>query len=95
MRITIPGQPVPKARMTQASKWSVGARRSLDYQELIAAHAKYIHRINEPLDGDLSINLRFFRESNVRADWDNMAKSACDGLAYGRVIKNDKQIVDA
>jgi crossover junction endodeoxyribonuclease RusA len=96
---TVPGRPIPAARMTQATKWSKRARRSLDYQERVAIIAKSAVKV-KPLpwryvqalvvvylkvndNGDLPGN---------RGDWDNYGKSVCDGIQYGEVLHNDRAI---
>ncbi len=86
----IPGQPVPKVRMTQKSKWSPRARRCLDYQEYVAWCAKAAQL--PAFDGNVRLTVRICLPTRGRADLDNICKSIQDGLQHGGVIKNDRQV---
>ena len=87
----VPGKPVPKARMTRNTKWTPRAKRSLEYQELVAWCAR---AANIPtFTGDIELTVRICRGSRGRGDLDNFVKTIQDGLQYGGIIKNDRQVL--
>jgi len=91
MRIIIPIQPVPKARMTQRSKYaSKAARKTIDYQNEIADRLKYEYRVPD-FEGEIELNLLFFVRGN-RGDRLNFAKAIEDAIQRAGIVKNDKQI---
>lgn len=82
--------PRPKVRMTQRTKWSKRAQECLEYQAHIAwlcTKAK-VPSFNKNL---VEIDVLFFRQG-VKCDIDNLIKAFLDGLQYGKIIKNDKQV---
>ncbi len=91
---TVPGQPIPKGRPRIAP----GHSRPFTPPETVA-YEKKVRRSAvaagvHPLRGMVGIQLRFFRQSRVRVDWDNLAKAITDGinlLAYA----DDAQIHQA
>lgn len=98
---TIPGRPVPAQRMTQRSKWSKRARRSLDYQEKVAwiARAKIGGMLPwRYIEAEIIIYLKVNKDGHLpgnRGDWDNLGKAVCDGMQYGEVFSNDRAITKA
>lgn len=99
MQLTIPGQPIPKARMTQAGKWNPRARATLEYQKIVGLYALRWMREN-PDEADaiykapeLTITkLWFYRHGNQRGDIDNFIKTLLDGLQYGGLFVNDNRV---
>lgn len=98
--ITVPGRPVPKVRMTQKSKWNTRAQASLRYQENVAWTAKAATR-NAQLFGPVRLSVWIFLKPTKsgllpgnRPDLSNVIKAIEDGLQYGRVIENDRQIIE-
>ena len=96
---TIPGRPVPAVRMTQNTKWTPSAQRSLAYQRMVAQVAQYaIHP--RPLPWEyvqvvVTVHLKATKKGDLpgnRGDWDNYGKAVCDGMQYGNVFKNDRCI---
>jgi Holliday junction resolvase RusA-like endonuclease len=99
--VTIPGRPVPKVRMTQKSKWSPQAKRSLAYQEHVGIMARqkypqlcivdvawlavWVYLKPSPKDKTLP--------AGDRADWSNYLKAIEDGLQRGGIIANDKLFI--
>lgn len=88
---TIPGKPVPKVRMTRYSKWTDRAKAILSYQEYVAwcANAAKIPTYT----GDVILTVKICLGSRGRADLSNLIKAIEDGLEYGGVVVNDKQII--
>lgn len=77
---TVPGQPIPKGRPRIAP----GHSRPFTPPETVA-YEKKVRRSAvaagvQPLRGMVGIQLRFFRQSRVRVDWDNLAKAITDGI---------------
>ena len=91
VKFTVPGRPVPAQRMTQKSKWSKRARKSLDYQEQVGWEWKaVVGKVR--LEGDLAASINFFFDDNRHGDIDNLIKSVVDGLQYANAFDNDKQV---
>ena len=96
----VPGRPVPAARMTQRSKFaSARAKRALAYQELVAwcARAAAAPPASRPaalpFTGPVELTCRFFFRDGRHGDLSNLIKAIEDGLVYGGLIANDKQIL--
>lgn len=95
---TVPGRPVPAMRMTQGTKWSKPAQRSLLYQRTVGMFARA--EIRNPLPWEyievqITIYLKVNKKGQLpgnRGDWDNYAKAVCDGMQYGEVFLNDRSI---
>lgn len=88
---TVPGRPVPKARMTRNTKWTPRAKRSLEYQELVAWCAR---AANIPtFTGDVMLTVRICQKSRGQADLSNLIKGIEDGIQYAGIVKNDRQII--
>lgn len=88
---TVPGRPVPAARMTRRGKWTSRAKRSLAYQEVVAWAARAA-RV-PVLTGPVCLTAKIYVYGRRRGDLSNYIKSLEDGLQYAGVIPNDKQIV--
>ena len=88
---TVPGRAVPAQRMTQGTKWSKRARRSLEYQERVAWAAKAA-RVPR-MKGNVQLTVRFYFRNRKHGDLSNLIKAIEDGLQYGRVLDNDKQVL--
>ena len=104
--IIIPGRAVPKERMTSRQvKCAIGGmdgkkfdriRNCLSYQEFIAYSVMKLKKYS----GLLCMSVRIYLAPNkkgelpgVRGDLDNYIKTIKDGLQYGKLFKNDKQII--
>lgn len=102
---TVPGRAIPAARMTQRSKWSPRARRSLGYQETVA-YAAIAAGLPRPLPWEwIGIGVRVYlkgvrkrKKDPVRlplnaGDADNFLKGVVDGAQYAGVLANDRAVV--
>lgn len=100
-QITVPGRPVPKVRMTQKSKWrDPRAIASLQYQETVAWTAKASTK-NAKLFGPVRLSVWIYlkptKEGQLpgnRPDLSNVIKAIEDGLQYGQIVENDRQIIE-
>ena len=92
LRFTVPGDPRPKGRPRLSNGFvhtPPETRRAENTVKLAAKLAKA-----RPLHGPLSVELRFFRATKRRCDWDNLAKLVCDAL-NGIAWRDDDQIAHA
>lgn len=87
----VKGRPVPAQRMTQKSKWTDRAQKSLGYQDEIAWAWKQIAR-GRKLKGDLKLSCEFYFNDKRHGDLSNLVKAVEDGLQYANAFDNDKQI---
>ena len=100
----VPGRPVPAVRMTQRSKWTDAAQRSLAYQRTVG-YAAIAQSLPRPLPWEwMGISIRIYlkatkeRKGRMRlpknaGDWDNCAKAIQDGLQHAGVIGNDRAVI--
>jgi Holliday junction resolvase RusA-like endonuclease len=87
--VEFPGQPLPKKR----PRFTAGNRAYTDVKTLRAEEAIrwQLSRVR-PVEGDLSVDLTFWRKDKRRVDIDNLIKLCLDA-ANGVVWKDDSQIV--
>ena len=79
--------------MTQRSKFaSRRARRALEYQEFVAWCARAAAG-SLSFSGQVELTCRFFFRDGRHGDLSNLVKAIEDGLQYGGVIENDRQVV--
>jgi Holliday junction resolvase RusA-like endonuclease len=92
LRMTIPGDPIPKGRPRFAHGHAYTPRRTRQAERAIAILARTHLSIGErwPVDGPLAITLSF--HCRRASDLDNLIKLVADTL-QGVVYKNDRQIV--
>lgn len=92
IEFTVPGRPVPAARMTRRGKWvSFSAQRYLAYKNEVAWYARLAAK--EPLSGDLAVEIWAYCAGGRVGDADNLAKAILDGC-NGIVWYDDNQVVD-
>jgi Holliday junction resolvase RusA-like endonuclease len=88
--------------MTQRSKFACArAKRSLEFQEFVAwcARAAAARRPAAarppalPFRGPVELTCRFFFRDARHGDLSNLIKAIEDGLQFGGVIENDRQVI--
>jgi len=91
---TIPGRPIPAARMTRRGKWvKRQAQKYLAFKEQVGWEARK-HFKGEPWQGPVGIELRFYLKVNrSRGDGDNLFKAILDGM-NGIAFEDDSQVVE-
>ncbi len=90
-KLIFPGRPVPAARMTKRGKYvSRRAQVYLAYKTEIGYRARAV--IKEPIEGPVAVEIDVYI-CQRSGDWDNYAKSICDGL-NGIAYIDDRQIKD-
>ncbi len=91
---TIPGRPIPAARMTRRGKWvKRQAQKYLAFKEQVGWEARK-HFKGAPWQGQVGIELRFYLKVNrSRGDGDNLFKAILDGM-NGIAFEDDSQVVE-
>ena len=94
INFTIPGRPIPAARMTRRGKWvKRQAQKYLAFKEQVGWEARK-HFKGEPWQGPVGIELRFYLKVNrSRGDGDNLFKAILDGM-NGIAFEDDSQVVE-
>ncbi len=87
----VPGRPVPAQRMTRYGKWRERAKKSLEYQKLVALTA-WAAQVPQ-FTGPVKLTCRFFFRNGQHGDLSNLVKSIEDGLQYGGILVNDRQVI--
>ena len=91
LKLTVPGQPKPKARAQFNSK-----TKSFYTPFKTRAYEKKVHwyarQAGKRFSGPVVVEIEFYRQNGVDCDIDNLAKSILDGLT-GSVFDNDTQVV--
>lgn len=89
----VPGRPVPAVRMTQRGKYTKAqAKRYMQYKDKVGWAAKRAGI--RQLRGKVRIWITIYLAGGLDGDWDNYAKSICDGL-NSIAYRDDRDIVDA
>jgi len=92
--LEIPGRPVPKGRpRVAAGGHAYTPRRTRDFEELVAWHARGARRRfgRQPL----AVEIELWSQRPLRGDLDNYVKSILDGLERGGLFVNDRQVVSS
>jgi Holliday junction resolvase RusA-like endonuclease len=96
LRFTVPGPPVPCERPRFAKGRTYLPAKSRKYQSLVATYADTAAEQAGwliDIDHRYAIDIRVYRQA-LRGDWDNFAKSICDGLK-GVAWPDDRQVLSA
>jgi Holliday junction resolvase RusA-like endonuclease len=94
MNIVVSGNPIPKARPRVVDGHAYTPKRTLEWESNISKAWQYKYNNVFMFASDLCITLRFYRDTKIRADYDNLAKAATDAL-NGVAYRDDSQIVEA
>lgn len=91
---TIPGRPIPAARMTRRGKWvKRQAQKYLAFKEFAGWEARK-HFKGEPWQGPVGVEIRIYLKVNrTRGDGDNYMKSLLDSM-NGIIFEDDSQVVE-
>ncbi|MFW5988577.1 MAG: RusA family crossover junction endodeoxyribonuclease [bacterium] len=91
IKLEVSGRPVPAQRMTQKTKWTDRAQKSLADQDKVAWAWKAIAK-GRKLKSDLKLSCEFYFNDKRHGDLSNLVKAVEDGLQYANAFDNDKQI---
>lgn len=80
IQFTIPGRPIPAARMTRRGKWlNKQAQKYIAFKQQVGWEAR--KHFKEPWQGPVGVELRFYlRVNRSRGDGDNLVKAVLDGM---------------
>lgn len=91
IELVIPFRAVPKVRMTQRSKWYPRARRTLEFQQIVAA---FVRARNPPIYASpVELTCRFYFRDRRHGDLKNYIAAIEDALQYAGVLANDKLVL--
>lgn len=92
--LRIGGEPLPKERPRAAGGRAFTAKRTRDAEKRVLAAFRAAYPDSAPLTGRLLVELRFYRRTRHRCDWDNLAKLTLDALNEVAYV-DDEQIEKA
>jgi len=91
IELVLPFRAIPKARMTQRSKWYARGRLTLDFQALIAS---FIRAKNPPVYvTPVELTCKFYFRDRRHGDLKNYIAAIEDALQYAGVLANDKLVL--
>jgi len=90
-QLTIPGNPIPKARPRVVNGVAYTPERTKEWEALVRDQAA-LQWHGEPLRGPLGLTAHFYRRTRHVVDLDNLVKSLTDAL-QGVCYTNDWQII--
>lgn len=90
---SIPGRPIPAARMTRNGKWvKKQAQKYLAFREQVSWETR--KHFKEPWKGPVGVELKFYLKVNrSRGDGDNLLKAVLDGMNK-IAFEDDRQVVE-
>jgi Holliday junction resolvase RusA-like endonuclease len=90
--LSIPGEPVPKARPRVYGRRAITPKRTLDAEQRIrqAFHERYPG--STPNEGNVELSACFYMNKTGRPDLDNLLKLVMDAL-NGLAYQDDSQVV--
>ena len=91
VELTIPGRPVPAARMRiRSTVLDPRKRKYLAYKDQVHSAARAAGIQPFPSDVDLAVSIRVYI-ANLPGNWDNYAQAVCDGLE-GAAFTEQRQV---
>lgn len=100
LAVLIPGRPVPAVRTTGKQMWKDPRYAKYhEYKERVSnriigeAFAEFEHM--PYTEGQVTIKCDVYIQGGVFGDVDNYLKSCLDSIQLSRLIKNDKQVIQA
>jgi len=103
---TVEGDPRPKGRPVTRFKdgqpvRTFTPRTTAEWESRVAWAARLAIAGQEPLEGDVAVELHFYRATARRCDFDNLAKAVLDAVQAsenspaGILFADDDQVVEA
>lgn len=90
--ITIPGDPIPKARPRVYGGHGITPRRTLDAEKRVRDAFQARYPDSTPNDGPVEISAVFYMPKRGRPDLDNLLKLVMDAL-NGLAYRDDAQVM--
>ena len=94
IRFVVSGQPVPKQRPCLGGRGQVYTPpKTVQWEQQVGWQCRIAMSHTDPIDGDVSITMCFYRSGRRKVDLDNLVKSVSDGL-NGVAYLDDNQVVE-
>jgi Holliday junction resolvase RusA-like endonuclease len=90
--LVIPGRARPSVRITGRAKWTKAARAYLEWQKHVASFCAPHKTV--PWRA-ICISYTFYLSNRKHGDLTNLIKSTEDGIQYGKLIENDRYVVES
>jgi len=92
LSFTVPGRPVPAARMTRRGKYiKRNAQRYLAFKDSVGWAARNALKKQQPFSGNVSVEIWAYIAGGRPGDVDNIAKAILDGM-NGVIFFDDVQV---
>lgn len=86
--ITVPGNPLPKARPRMGGRRVYTPKRTVDAERQVAEALSVVSKF----DSNVSVKCTFYRDSKRRVDLDNLVKTVLDAATAAGVWHDDSQV---
>lgn len=94
VRLSVPGQPVPKARPRVYNGHGITPAKTKAAEAKIRAEYLKKYAGCKPFDAEIIMHVAFYMQDRRRVDYDNLAKLVTDAL-NGIAYVDDSQIVES
>ena len=94
VRLSVPGQPVPKARPRVYNGHGITPAKTKAAEARIKAEYLRKYAGQKPYDKEIRLYVTFYMQDRRRVDYDNLAKLVTDAL-NGVAYVDDSQIVES